>query len=495
MPIRSPRVFLPPCQVEPMRRAVVIGAGLGGLAAAVRLLAAGLDVTVLEAADTVGGRAGQIRQDGFTFDTGPSLITMPRLIDDLFTLAGERRERCLPLRSLDPFYRIDWADGRSFLFNGDRAHMVDQIGHFSLTDARNYDRFLEAGRRIYEEAILAAGTRSFLRAADFARLVPAMLRLGALRSVDGFVGRFFTEPHVRQAFGFHSLYIGGDPFRVPAVYAALAYLQIAEGVWYADGGVYALVRALAGLVARGGCIRTGEAARAILQQGGQVRGVRTDAGDLPADVVVSNADVLHTRALLGRRGRTPRLSMSCYLLYLGTDRPFPQLQHHTLLVGRDYRGFIEDVTRRRRTSDDMCLYVHAPARTEPAMAPPGGESLAVLLPVPHLTRTASDAVALRARVLDALEGPLHLEGLRSSIRVERSWTPLDFRDRLGAVAGNAFGPEPLLRQSAYFRQPNRDRSLRGMYYVGAGTHPGAGIPGVFLGAQVTTDLIVQDLAA
>jgi phytoene desaturase len=472
------------------------------LAAAVRLLAAGMHVTVLERQPAPGGRAGRIRDAGFTFDTGPSLITMPELLDELFSLAGTTTARQLRLHPLDPFYRIAWeGETRDFLFSGDRDSMRQQIGRFDSADSDRYDDFLAAARRIHEEAVLVAGRRSFLRLTDFLALVPRMARLRALRSVEGFVARFFRDPHVRQAFEFHSLFIGGAPSRVPAVYVALAYLQIAGGVWYAEGGVYALVEALARLVAAGGELRTGSRVTAILHDGRRVRGVRTeDAEILEADYVVSNADVAATQLLLGRQSRIPRLTMSCFLLYLGTRREFPELHHHTLLVGRGYHELIRSVTTDGSVPANLSLYLHVPSRTERGMAAPGGESITVLLPVPNLSYGhdwLELAPALRERALDTLEADrgLALDGLRESIVVEHTWTPLDFRDRLGAVHGNAFGPEPILFQSAYFRQPNRDRRLEGLYYVGAGTHPGAGIPGVLLTAAVTAELLQREEAA
>jgi phytoene desaturase len=289
---------------------------------------------------------------------------------------------------------------------------------------------------------------------------------------------------------------------VPAVYAALAYLQIEGGVWYAEGGVYSLVESLARLVGGGGGeLHCNRRVTQILHDGQRVRGVRTEDGEtVEADYVVSNGDVVTTQRLLGRSPRSPRLTMSCYLLYLGTSREFPQLHHHTLLVGRDYRGFIRDVTVGGRMPGSLSLYLHAPSRTDRAMAAPGGESISVLLPVPNLAGghdwTQAEPL-LRERVLDILEAEegLALQGLRDSIVVERSWTPLDFRDRFGAADGNAFGPEPTLFQSAYFRQPNRDRRLGGLYYVGAGTHPGAGIPGVLMTAAVTAGLLGEEVRA
>lgn len=482
-------------------KAIVIGSGFGGLATAIRLLAAGHHVTVVEGRPEPGGRASRICDQGWRFDTGPSLITMPELFDELFEIAGTSTARELTLRRLDPFYRIAWEGERNdLMFNGDRDAMVAQIAGFSRADAGRYDGFMAASRRIHEEAILAAGLRPFLQLGDFVSIVPRMVRLGALRSVEGFVGRFFREPHVRQAFAFHPLFIGGDPYRVPAVYAALAYLQVEGGVWYADGGMWSVVEALARLVWRGGGeFHFGDPVRSILRRDGRAVGVKTASGEaLRADVIVSNADVVSTRReLIGRDGPAPSLTMSCFLLYLGLRRKFPQLEHHTLLVGRDYRGFIRDVTVARRLPSSLSLYIHAPSRTDPTMAPPGGESISILLPVPNLGGAMSWAESeglLRERILDLLESPagLGLAGLRDSIAVEHRWTPHTFRDELNSPLGNAFGPEPLLLQSAYFRQPNRDREVAGLYYAGAGTHPGAGVPGVLMGAAVTAELIGRD---
>jgi phytoene desaturase len=485
------------------RRAVVIGAGLGGLAVALRLLHQGLDVVVLEREPEIGGRAAQIRARGFTFDMGPALITMPRLLEELFELAGVRLWDRLRMHRLDPSYRISWRDEtRSFLFSGEREAMLQQIGQFSAADARRYDAFLVASRRTYGRGVLDTRRPDLQRFSRLVGLLPAIVRPDALRPVDGFVGRFFQEPHVRQAFGLQSLFIGGDPFRAPAVYGALAYLHIEQGVWYAEGGVHALVQELGRPVSKaGGRIVTDRRVTRISSSGDRVRSVRTQAGEeVEADLVVSNADALATQTeLLGRRPSGSSRAMSCFLLYLGSRQAFPQLQHHTLLVGRGYRDCIEDVTRRGRLPESVSLYVHAPARTEAAMAPRGGESIAVWLPVPNL-RASLDWEAtvpeLRRRVLDALESPcgLGLGCLRDSIDFEASWTPLDFRNRLGAVDGNAFAVEPALRQSAYFPTPNRDRRLRGLYHVGAGTHPGGGLPGALLSAELTARLAGEEQA-
>ncbi len=489
-------------------RAVVVGAGFGGLAIAIRLLADGHDVTVLERRATLGGRASRIRESGYTWDTGPSLITMPWLFDELFRIGGSSLHAELRLHELDPLYRIGWTgDPRHFDFTRDVDGLRRGVAAFDPHDAANLDRFIVATRAIHERAILRYGRVPFTRAVDFAALLPEMVRLDAIRPLSSFVGRYFDEPHVRQVFDFHSLFIGGDPARVPAIYAALVYLQIADGAWYAEGGVFSVVEAMARLVTRGGgTIVTGDGAAEVVRGGGRVRAVRTDSGaEIPADIVVFNGDIADRAALVpGARDRLPwrlrplRTTMSAYLLYLGTDRTFPQLLHHTLVVGDDYAGFIREVTRDRTLPTSFNVYIHAPTRTEAAMAPPGGDSLTVLLPVANL-RSGDDwtavAPVLRERLVDWLEGPAGLAGLRRSIVVERSWTPLTFRDVLGTADGSAFAVEPTLQQSAYFRQPNRDRVVGGLYYVGGATHPGAGLPGTLLTAEVTAGLVRDDVRA
>jgi phytoene desaturase len=477
---------------------VVVGAGFGGLGAALRLQGAGHEVTVVDRRDKPGGRAYQIREGGYTWDTGPSLITMPWVLEETFAAAGLDLHSEVTLRALDPFYRIFWAGEEEFFdFSGDPDRMVAEIAKFSPRDATRFGPFMAALKPIYERGILEAGRRPFLHARDMARLTPTMVRLGAALPLAAFVARYFRHPRVQEAFSFHSLFIGGDPYRVPAIYGALVYLQFMEGAWYTEGGVYSLVQAMA----RPLDVRCGALVERIEHSGGRVSGVLLAGGErIPADVVVSNGDVLSTHELLGRPAPRRRLrpTMSAFLLFLGTDRPFPKLLHHTLLVGRGYRDFIRGVTRTGVLPDTLSTYVHAPSRSEPGMAARGGDSLYVLLPVPNLSSGsvdwARDADGLRDRLVADFEQTFGLSGLDAAVRVEHRMTPEDFRTELGAVEGNAFAVEPTLHQSAYFRQPNRDRHLGGLYYVGGGTHPGAGIPGVLLGAQVTAGLVQRDHA-
>ena len=352
-------------------RVVVVGAGLGGLGVAMRLQGAGHDVTVLEARERPGGRAYQLRDAGYTWDTGPSLVTMPWVLEETFAAAGLRLQDHVQLERLDPFYRIRWAGCETHLdFVSDRDRMRAQLAKFSARDAAAFDGFMAAMKPIYEQGILGAGRRSFEHASDLVRFTPSMLRLGAALPLWHAVCKHFEHPRVREAFSFHSLFIGGDPFRVPAIYGALVYLQCLDAVWYARGGVYAIVEAMA----HGLDVRCSERVERIEHRDGRVAGVLTEGGErIAADVVISNADVLRTHELLGRPVPRRRLTptMSCFLLYLGTDKRFDALLHHTLLVGRGYRRFIGDVTRRGRIAPTFSTYVHAPVRSEPGMAPAG----------------------------------------------------------------------------------------------------------------------------
>ena len=480
-----------------MSRVVVIGAGLGGLGAALRLQGAGHDVTVLEQREKPGGRAYQLRDGGFTWDTGPSLLTMPWVLEETFAAAGLDFHREVDLVELDPFYRIFWDGEDEHLdFVADRDRMRAEMAKFSPRDAGRFDGFMDAMKPVYEEGILGAGRREFASVRELAAFAPKMVKLRAAMPLWHEVSRHFSHPRIREAFSFHSLFIGGDPFRVPAIYGALVYLQFLDRVWYARGGVYAIVEAMA----RALDVRCEAKVERIEQRGGRVTGVALEGGEVvPADVVITNTDVLRTHELLGRRAPARRLTptMSCFLLYLGTDKRFERLLHHTLLVGSGYRTFIRDVTGRRgRLPSTYSTYLHVPSRTEPSMAAPGGDSICSLLPVPNLRGGAIDWARESDRLRDALVGDFErtfgLEGLGDSITVEHRMTPADFERDLGAAYGNAFAVAPTLHQSAALRPPNRDRSVRGLYRVGGGTHPGAGIPGVLLGAEVTAGLVTED---
>jgi phytoene desaturase len=493
-----------------MSRLVVIGSGFGGLAAAVRLQAGGLDVTLLEKRPRPGGRAYQFVEDGFTFDCGPSIVTAPDLIEDVFAVTGRATSDYLDLVPLAPYYRIAFADGRHYDYGGRPEDVARELAKFDPDAVAGYDRFMAATGSVYRRAFTDLAHQPFLRWSDFLRVAPELARLRADRSVYDVVGDYFRHPYLRMAYSFHPLFIGGNPFRASSIFSIVPYLERLGGVHFAMGGMYSLIE---GLTRRfrelGGALECDTEVAEIVVDRGRAVGVRArDGRRWAADAVVSNADVAwtytrliaprHRRRNTDRRIATLRHSMSCFLLYLGLDRQYDKLLHHTIIMADRYRGLIRDIFDRKVLADDFSLYIHAPTRTDPTMAPPGCESVYLLSPVPHLGANVDwrkEAGPYRARILHFLEHDFGLTDLRDSIRVMRTFTPLDFKTELNAHLGSAFSIEPLLLQSAYFRPHNRSEDVDRLYFVGAGTHPGAGLPGTLLSAEIADRLIAADLGA
>jgi phytoene desaturase len=490
------------------RRLVVIGSGFGGLAAAVRLQARGFRVTLLEKREKPGGRAYQLRQDGYTFDCGPSIITAPDLIDDLFRSTGRETGAYVTLVPLEPYYRIYFCDGRHFDYSGEPDKVARELEKFEPGVLGRYERFMDETGRIYDRAFADLAHQPFLTWTDFVKVVPELARLRADRSVYQLVSRFFRDPSLRTVFSFHPLFIGGNPFRASSIYSIVPYLERRGGVHFAMGGMYALIEAFTRRFRElGGELHCGTEAAEIEVRSGRAVAVRArDGRRWEGDGVVCNADVAwtyrrliaarHRRKYTDRRVARLKHSMSCFLLYLGLDRRYDKLLHHTIVMSERYRELITDIFDRKILADDFSLYLHAPSKTDPSLAPPGGESLYVLAPVPHLGAGIDwreRARPFRDRILRFLEEEFGLEGLRASIRVERCFTPLDFKTELNAHLGSAFSIEPTLLQSAYFRPHNRSEDVERLYFVGAGTHPGAGLPGTLLSAEIADRLVTEDL--
>jgi phytoene desaturase len=491
-------------------KVVVIGAGFGGLGAAVRLRALGHDVTVLEKRDKPGGRAYVFEQDGFVFDAGPTIITAPQFIDELFVLAGRRREEYVTLVPLDPFYRVRFEDGTVFACASDEREIERQVEAISPGDVAGWRRFANDCRRIFDEAMPLIDV-PFDSLGRMLFAAPALVRTRAWRSVAALAARHFRDPRLRQLFSFHPLLIGGHPFRAPAIYALIPELEKRWGVWYAMGGTGALTAALARLIDdTGGKIRydADVVEISIDDTQGRATGVRLRDGEwIAADIVVSNADAIHTySALIARRHRRVntdrrlarfRFGMSAFVLYLGLDRRYETLGHHEILMGPRYRGLLDDVFRHGRLAPDFSLYVHHPTATDPTLAPPGCDLLYALAPVPHLGGTVDwehDGDALRDRIVAYLESR-YLPDLSRHIVTELRVDPRYFHRELNAPFGSAFSIEPLLSQSAWFRPRNKSEDVPNLYHVGASTHPGAGIPGVLSSAKITAQLIADRYGA
>lgn len=484
-------------------RAIVIGSGFGGLAAAIRLRAKGYHVTVLEALDQPGGRARVFKRDGYTFDAGPTVITAPYLLDELFGLTGRRMRDYVELMPVDPFYRVIFNDGTRFDYVGDEARLLAQIEAFEPRDVDGYRRLAKHAERIFDVGYTQLADRPFDRASDMARVIPAMLRLGSHRSVYGMVSSYIRDERLRQLLTFEPLLVGGNPFSTTSIYLLIHWLERKWGVHFAKGGTTAIVSALVRLLEEmGGKLRFDTPVEEIELRNGRVTGVVTAGGErIPADLVVSNADPSYVFSRMLKRtkrrrtgGGLPRTgmrqSMSLFVAYFGSRRQYPELAHHTILMGPRYRELLRDIFTRKVLADDFSLYLHAPTRSDPSLAPEGHEAFYVLSPVPN-TRSGIDwsqeAEPYFDRIVSALEQRL-LPGLRENLTTPSFLTPRDFETTLRSVDGAAFGPEPILTQSAWFRYHNRSQ-IPGLYFVGAGTHPGAGVPGVLSSAKVLEHVI------
>jgi phytoene desaturase len=488
--------------------AVIVGSGFGGLAAAVRLGARGYRVTIFEKLDAPGGRAYVHRQDGFTFDAGPTIVTAPFLLEELWRLCGRRLADDIDLRPLSPFYRIRFDDGETFDCTGDPAAMRAAITRLSPSDVAGYERFMRASEAIFRVGFERLGDVPFLSWIDMARIVPAMVRLASYRTVYSLVSRYIRDPRLRVVMSFHPLLIGGNPFTATSIYCLIAFLERQWGVHFAMGGTGKLVQGLVRLIeGQGGCLCCGKEVTAITVANGAATGVRLASGEtISADIVVSNADSAWTyrylvprevrRRWTDRRIDRARYSMSLFIWYFGTRHRYPDVPHHTILLGPRYRELLSDIFDSKVLAPDVSLYLHRPTATDHSLAPQGCDTFYVLSPVPHLgsgTDWREKAEPYRCAIARRLSETV-LPDLEANVVTSLVTTPLDFRDRLLSFRGAAFGLEPVLTQSAWFRPHNRSEEVKNLYLVGAGTHPGAGLPGVLSSARILDAVVPNALA-
>ncbi|MEM8798573.1 MAG: phytoene desaturase [Pseudomonadota bacterium] len=483
--------------------AVVIGSGFGGLSGALRLLAKGYRVTVLEALDAPGGRAYVFRQDGFTFDAGPTVITAPFLFDELWELFDRRFSDDVDMCAISPFYRLRFADGSIFEMTGDREQMRDEVAKFRPSDVAGFDKFMAKSEELVRVGFLDLSQQPFSTLADMAKVLPTMVRLGSYRSVYQDVARYFKDERLRIAFSFSPLLVGGNPFSTTAIYNLVGFLQEKWGVHFAMGGTGSIINAMVKLFKQqNGQIVFNAKVEEITTDGSRATGVRlADGRQITADIVVSNADaaVTYTKLLKNaprkrwrdRNVEKCRYSMSLFVWYFGTNKQYPDIAHHEILLGERYRELLTDIFDHKHLADDFSLYLHRPTATDSSLAPDGCDAFYVLSPVPHLesgTDWDVEAPKYRDKLARALEATV-LPGLTDHIASEHWMSPNDFRDRLNSYKGAAFGMEPQLMQSAWFRPHNKSEDIENLYLVGAGTHPGAGLPGVISSAKVLEKLV------
>jgi phytoene desaturase len=486
-------------------RAIVIGAGFGGLALAIRLQAAGVATTILESRDRPGGRAYYWQQDGFVFDAGPTVITDPACLEELWDLAGHRMADDVALEPVQPFYRLHWPDGTTFDYTNDDRILREEIAKLNPADIAGYERFLDHSAGVYREGYEKLGHVAFLDFASMVKAAPALAKYQAWRSVYSIVSKFVSSEKLREALSFHTLLVGGNPMTTSAIYALIHKLERDGGVWFARGGTNRLVAGMVALFERiGGTLRLGDPVTQIETLGDRATAVVTQSGWRgEADMVAANADIMHVYKQLLSDSRSARrtaarlerkrYSPSLFVVHFGIKGTWPGIPHHMILFGPRYKGLLDDIYDHGVLSEDFSLYLHHPTVTDPSMAPEGCSTFYALAPVPHMGKFPGDwdtvKPIMERRILDEV-GRRLIPDIHDRIVTKFSYAPPDFEHDLNAHLGSAFSLEPVLTQSAYFRVHNRDDSIPNLYFVGAGTHPGAGIPGVVGSAKATAALML-----
>jgi phytoene desaturase len=491
-----------------MKSAVVIGSGFGGLALAIRLQAAGIQTTIIEARDKPGGRAYYWERDGFIFDGGPTVITDPPCLTQLWALTGHDMAQDVELMPVMPFYRLNWADGTNFDYSNDDAKLRSEIEKLNPEDVAGYAKFLEYSAGVHDEGYVKLGTKAFLDFTSMIKAAPALAKYQAWRSVYSMVSSFVKNEKLREALSFHTLLVGGNPMKTSAIYALIHKLEKDGGVWFAKGGTNRLVAAMVKQFERiGGKMILGDAVERIETQGERTTGIVTQSGHrIDCDAVATNGDIMHSyRDLLGHHPRgakaaaslsRKKFSPSLFVVHFGIKGTWPGIPHHMILFGPRYKGLLDDIYSHGVLPQDFSLYLHHPTVSDPSMAPEGCSTFYALAPVAHQGKLPIDweemGPAFEKRILDEV-GRRLIPDIHERIVTKFHYTPANFGTDLNAHLGSAFSLEPVLTQSAWFRVHNRDDVLSNLYFVGAGTHPGAGIPGVVGSAKATAELMIEDL--
>jgi phytoene desaturase len=489
------------------QRVIIIGAGPGGLATAMLLAKAGLEVTVIESQPRVGGRTSAIEGDGYRFDLGPTFFLYPQILEEIFTAVGRDLHREVPMKRLDPQYRLTFGAGGELLCVSDVERMVAEIAKLAPADAPQFRRFMAYNRAKLEKLAPCLqtpflGWTSLLQA----RLLAVLPYLKPWKSLHAELAGFFRDPRLQLAFTFQSKYLGMSPFKCPSLFSILSFLEYEHGIWHPIGGCNALTRGMARVATEQGVtIRLSEPVEEILFNGRRAVGVRTATGELRADAVVVNADFGHAMTTLVpdrlRRRWTDatiarkRFSCSTFMLYLGIEGRYDQLMHHNIYVARDYRRNLDEIENQHVLTEDPSFYVENPCRTDDTMAPPGHSALYVLVPVSHRhpnidwskERDRYRQVALRQLA------KLGVGDIEKRIRFERIVTPVEWESKVGIYRGATFNLAHSLGQMLHLRPQNRFEEFDRMYLVGGGTHPGSGLPVIFESARISARLLLEDV--
>ena len=486
-----------------MAHTIVVGAGFGGIATALRCRALGHEVTLLERLEALGGRAQVFVRDGFKHDAGPTVITAPFMFEELFELFQKSLQDYATLVPLDTWYEFYFSDGKTFTYRGDIEHTLEEIARFNPADVAGYKNLLTLSKKIFAVGFEQLSSQPFSRFSTMLKQVPALLRLQSYRTVFGLVSHYIENEHLRKVFSVHPLLVGGNPYTTTSIYTLIHYLERQWGIHFCMGGTGALVDALSKLMTEEQItIRTGCDVDQIQISHGIATGVVLASGEyITADNVIFNGDAPHAykallppglrRQRIRRPDRLTQYSMGLYVLYFGTRKTYPHIAHHTIWLGPRHKELLEDIFDHHVIPDDFSLYLHRPTATDPSFAPPGCDSFYVLCPVSNLksgTDWEIEGPKLRNRIVKAL-GNTILPNLEETICAEFWMTPQDFKTQYRSEHGAGFSIAPTLTQSAYFRYHNRDPEITNLYFTGAGTHPGAGLPGVLSSAKVVENLL------
>ena len=488
-----------------MTKTIVIGAGFGGIASALRMRAKGHDVVLIDRLSEIGGRAQVFEKNGFRHDAGPTVITAPFLFDELFELFGERREDHIEFRPLDPWYRFYFHNGQQFDYAASLDRTCEEIARFSEADAKGYRKLLAISKDIFDIGFTKLADKPFTRFGTMVAQIPALLKLRSYLTVSSLVGKYIKHPLIRQAFSIHPLLVGGNPFNTTSIYALIHYLERKWGVYFAMGGTGALVRELRKLMERHGVeIRCNTDIQTITIDGNLVTGVITTTGEtITADNIICNGDppVVYNQMLSVKKKTTKPLpeamtkySMGLYVLFFGTKKTYDDIAHHTIWMGPRFKELLHDIFDKKILADDFSLYLHRPTATDKSFAPDDCDSFYVLCPVPNLQGNIdwqTQGPLLRDKIVQELEKTI-MPNLSDTITDDFWMTPEDFKTDYRSMHGAGFSIAPLFTQSAWFRYHNQDPDFANLYFAAAGAHPGAGMPGVLCSAKVVEALVTAE---
>jgi phytoene desaturase len=485
-----------------MNKAVVIGGGFGGMASALRLRAKGYDVVIIDQCERLGGRAQQHKIGGFVFDAGPTVVTAPFLFEELFSLFDKRLEDYIKLVPVEPWYRFVYPDNSHFDYGGTIEETLARIDEIEPDDKAGYKALLAQSEAIFDVGFTQLSDKPFHKISTMLKQVPALIRLNCYRTVWQMVCTYLKNDKLRQAFSIQPLLVGGNPFATTSIYSLIHFLERKWGVHFAMGGTGAMVDGIETLMREQGIqIKLNTRVNNLTIDANRVTQVHTNKGSFECDKLVSNIDPKFLyRNLVPKKNQRfgakvkskhAKLSMGLFVLHFGTTKQYPDVVHHTIWLGKRYEALLSDIFDKKILADDFSLYLHRPTATDPSMAPDGCDSFYVLAPVPNNLSGidwAEEEKEYGDKIIKALESTI-MPDLSAHIVHRFAKTPTDFEHDFSSVEGSGFSIAPSFQQSAWFRFHNKSEGPENLYLCGAGTHPGAGLPGVLSSAKVVDSLI------